>query len=111
MDHLFVWCNLKDGHKDLELCDALEGYLGYLRDNGKIVSYQVMRRKFGFGPEELGEFQIIISTKDMAQLDSAFKIVATRSGEIETRHARVYSIVKDVRSGFFRDFPDPERVR
>lgn len=111
MDYLLVWCNLIDSHKDLELCDALDGYLGYLKEHGKISSYQIMRRKFGFGPEELGEFQIIIAATDMAQLDSAFKLVATRSGEIESRHAKVYSIVKDVRAGFFRDFPDPERVR
>jgi hypothetical protein len=111
MDHLLVWCNLKDSHKDLEFCQAIDGYLGYLKQQGKIASYQVMRRKFGFGPEELGEFQIIISASDLAQLDSAFKLVATRAGEVEQLHAKVYSAVKDLRQGLFRDFPDPERVR
>lgn len=111
MNHLLVWCNLKDSHKDMEFSEAIDGYLGYLKEHGKIASYQMMRRKFGFGPEELGEFQIIISATDLAQLDSAFAMVATRNGEIEARHAKVYSIVKDVRSGLFRDFPDPERAR
>lgn len=111
MDHLMVWCNLTDSHKDMEFIEAVDGYLGYLRQEGKIASYQVMRRKFGFGPEELGEFQIIISATDLAQLDSAFKLAATRSGDIEARHARMYRLVKNTRSGLFRDFPDPERVR
>jgi hypothetical protein len=108
---LLVWCNLKDSSKDLQFSTAIDGYLGYLREQGKIETYQVMRRKFGFGPEELGEFQIIISARDLAQLDGAFRLVATRTGEIERRHAAVYSAVKDVRSALCRDFPDPERGR
>ncbi|HWR83713.1 MAG TPA: DUF6614 family protein [Candidatus Deferrimicrobium sp.] len=109
MNHLIVWCNLKDSSKDLEFSKAIDGYLGYLKEQGKIESYRLMRRKFGFGPEELGEFQVIISARDLAQLDGAFKLVASRTGEIERRHAAVYSAVKDLRSGLYRDFPDPER--
>ncbi len=109
MDHLIIWCDLKESSKDLEFSQAIDNYLGYLKEQGKIASYTLLRRKFGFGPEELGEFQITVTAENLAQLDDAFRLVATRTGEIERRHFPVYSAAKNVRSALYRDFPDPER--
>ena len=104
-----MWVNLKDSRKDLEFADAVRAYLDHLKSQGLIESWSLCRRKFGFGPAGLGEFHIRVSTTDLAQLDRAFGVVATRAGEVERLHHPVYSMVTDFVSGLERDFPDPER--
>jgi hypothetical protein len=111
VNYYTIWCNLKDGRRDLEFADAVAAYLGHLKSHDKIAEWRLVRRKFGFGPDNLGEFQITIVATTLAQLDEAFFAVAARSGDLEQLHARVYSMVTDFRSALYRDFPDPERVR
>jgi hypothetical protein len=89
----------------------VNNYLGYLRSEGLIVDFHITRRKFGFGPAELGEFHVRVDAADLAQLDKAFSLVATRSGKIEDLHRPVFSMVKDVISALYRDFPDLVRAR
>ena len=110
MDHYHIWFDLKDTRQDLAFCQHLSAYLDNLKADGRIASYRLARRKLGFGPPELGEFHCDIETKDLSQLDSAFDVVARRSGEVETLHARVFSMVTHFRSALYRDFPDPQRV-
>lgn len=109
MNHYEIWCNLKDSRHDLDFCRAVQAYLGFLQRGGRIDSWRLTRRKLGFGPPELGEFHISIATRDLAQLDHAFDLVATRSGEVERLHAPVYSMITDFKSALYRDFPDPQR--
>jgi hypothetical protein len=111
MNYYHLWCNLKESHKDLEFCCAIEDYLGHLKAHGLIERFTLTRRKFGFGPPTLGEFHIIIELKDLSQLDAAFGVVAKRTGEMEARHRAVYSAVTDLTSALYRDFPDPQRGR
>ncbi|MCC6950913.1 MAG: hypothetical protein IT433_05645 [Phycisphaerales bacterium] len=110
MNHYEIWVNLKDSRKDLEFCQAVSHYLGHLRDLGRLESWRITRRKFGFGPAGLGEFHISIAFRDLAQFDMAFGEVATRTGEVERLHMPVYSMVTDFQSALYRDFPDPQRV-
>ncbi len=109
MNYYHVWCNLKESSKDLEFCAAVNAYLGHLKTQGHIQSFNVTRRKFGFGPQELGEFLVTIVVQNVAQLDDAFRLVATRSGEVERLHAAVFTAVKDLKTALYRDFPDNER--
>ncbi len=111
MQHYHMWFNLKDSRTDLEFCAAVDAYLGHLKAEGKIDSWTLTRRKFGFGPPELGEFHVVVHAESLAQLDDAFSLVATRSGEVERLHRPVYSMVTDFKSALYRDFPDPERIR
>lgn len=110
MNHYNIWCNLRDSKRDLEWAGHVKAYLDHLQSHGLIEKWTLTRRKFGFGPDGLGEFHIVISSRDLAQLDAAFSRVATRSGEVERLHAPVYSLVTDFKSGLERDFPDPERI-
>ena len=110
MNYYNMWCNLKDSKCDLEWAGHVGAYLEYLKGQGTIESSSLRRRKFGFGPDGLGEFHVVVSTRDLTQLDAAFCHVATRTGEVERLHAPVYSMVTDFRSGLERDFPDPERA-
>lgn len=111
MDSYEIWANLRPGVNDLEFVEAIQGYLGSLKGDGKIESYRVRRRKLGFGPDALGEWNITIECANLAQLDEAFLRVATREGQVEALHSAVFSKVCDFRSGLYRDFPDEVRQR
>lgn len=109
MNSYEIWVDRAEGVCDLELVDAIRGWLGHLQDKEAIRSYRIRRRKFGFGPENLGEFNITIECDSLTQLDEAFHIAAGRAGETEKLHAEVYRRVRNFRSALYRDFPDPER--
>lgn len=111
MQHYHMWFNLIESHRDLEFAANVRAYLDFLKGRGLIRAWTLTRRKFGFAPPELGEWHVVVSTENMAELDGAFGLVATRDGEVERLHRPVYSMVKDFKSGLYRDFPDPERVR
>jgi hypothetical protein len=65
---------------------------------------------FGFGPPDLVEFHVTILVQDLSQLDDAFRLVATRSGEVERLHAAVFSPATNLMTALYRDFPDAERM-
>ncbi|HLP84786.1 MAG TPA: DUF6614 family protein [Phycisphaerales bacterium] len=110
MNSYHMWFDLRDSRKDVELSQHIAAYLGYLQDKGLIERWTLQRRKFGFGPDGLGEFHCVVHVKDLTQFDAAFGHVATRSGEVERLHMPVYSAVTNFKSALYRDFPDPERV-
>ena len=110
MNHYEIWVNLRDSSQDLAFVDVLTEFMDHLREEGRIAGWSLKRRKLGFGPTELGEFNISILADNLQQLDDAFGAVVPRSGAVERLHARVWGMVTDFRSGLYRDFPDPERT-
>lgn len=109
MDIYHIWFDLKPGTGDLEFSKRLDRYLGMLKERGALESFRLTRRKLGLGPRELGEFHIAIETRDLAQLDSAFQTVSTRTDPVETAHFDVNSLVANAQFALYRDFPDPQR--
>jgi hypothetical protein len=109
MDWCHIWCDLKPGEDDLSFRKNVESYLGDLAGQGLIEEHRLMRRKLGLAHDGASEFHIMIGTRDLAQLDSAFNLVAARAGEVESRHKAVYSVVTNLKFGLYRDFPDPGR--
>jgi len=109
MNLYHVWCDLKPGASDVEFAANLSVFLNRLRDQGKIASFRITRRKLGLGPSDLGDFHIMIETDDLAQLDAAFQHVAMRAGEVEQQHFSVNSMAQNVRFALYRDFPDAVR--
>jgi hypothetical protein len=106
MNYYHIWCDLLDTHKAHEFCQAVNDYLGYLKERKLVEGHKVTRRKLGFGPPELGEFHIIIETKDLVQLEANFQSVAKPDEKTARLHGNVYSRVKNFRSGLYRDYPD-----
>lgn len=104
-----TWFNLVPGTDDLEFVRHVNAYLGELKAQGRLTSYRIRRRKFGFGPEGLGEFNVSMEFADLTQMDSAFARVARRDPEMESLHAEVFSRVTDFRTALYRDFPDEVR--
>ena len=95
----------------MEFCESVDRYLGQLREAGRIAEYRLTRRKLGLGPSEMGEFHIVIETRDLAQLDMAFQDVSSRTGVVEELHYAVNRVARDVKFALYRDFPDPQRER
>lgn len=110
MDLYHIWVDLKPGVRDALFVEALNAYLGMLKSKGAIEHWRLTRRKLGLGPADLGEFHIIIETRDLAQLDSAFAQAATRADPIEQVHFGVNSLVCNFKAALYRDFPDPVRL-
>lgn len=111
MDLYHIWCNLRPSTTDVAFCDAVEAYLGRLREEGKLEGFRITRRKLGLGPGNLGEFHIMIEIEDLAQLDRAFQAVSRREGPIEELHFGVNTHACDVQFALYRDFPDRHRER
>ena len=109
MNYYEAWFDLKKTAKDLQFAERAHAFLGHLKEKGMIEGYHLTRRKLGFGPQELGEFHIIIEVRDLGQLDQAFLHAATRAPDVERLHAGVYSAIDRVRFALYRDFPDSVR--
>ena len=110
MNYYEAWFNLKNSAKDLDFTKKVHAFLGHLQEKGMIEGYRLTRRKLGFGPPGIGEFHISIEVKNLAQLDEAFLLAATRGPDIETLHAGVYAAIEDVKFALYRDFPDEVRT-
>jgi hypothetical protein len=111
MDIYHIWCDLKPGTSDTTFSDNIARYLGHLRDEGLIESWRCTRAKLGFGARGLGEWHVMIETRDMHQLEDAFQRVAGRHGAVEGFHHGVNSLATNVSFALYRDFPDAVRVR
>jgi hypothetical protein len=111
MDHYYAFFDAKPGVRDMVLCDAITAYMEYLKTNGLIEGWTLTRRKFGFGPAGLGEYHLDMQTRDLAQLDSAFRHVARRTEPAESVHFALNSQVANVAFALYRDFPDSIRHR
>ena len=109
MQHYHMWVDLKDSHQDLEFAAAVRAWLGHLGREKRIEKFTLTRRKLGFGPDGLGEFHVCVFANDLAQLDRAFDLAATRDGETEKLHRDVYSRVVNFKAALYRDFPDAGR--
>lgn len=107
MDVYELSVDLAPGVRDLDFVDAVQRYLGALQADGRIESFRLLRRKLGLGAG--GEFKVLIETRDLAQLDDAFRAVSTRRDPVEELHHGVNSLVVDFRAALYRDFPDPQR--
>jgi hypothetical protein len=102
-------CDLKPDVGDIAFSENVASYMGHLRQQGAIEGWRLTRRKLGLGPAHLGEFHLMIEVRDLAQLDTAFKHVASRTEPVEGFHFGVNSLVQNAIFALYRDFPDPVR--
>ena len=109
MDLYHIWCDLKPGVSDVTLVEGATKYLDHLKSSGRIEGWRLTRRKLGFGVAGLGEFHLIIETKDLAQLEQAFQHVSSRREPVEGLHHGLNSLVQNATFALYRDFPDAHR--
>lgn len=111
MDIYHGFFDLTDGQSDTEFADDLAGFMSFLKSEGRIEGWRLMRRKLGLGPKEIGEFHLMIEVTGLAQLDDAFAHVSRRAGDVEAKHAAVNQKIAGITFALYRDFPDPHRTR
>jgi hypothetical protein len=109
MDLYHTWFDLKPGVKDVDFAGSMARYMTHLKEKHVIEGWRLSRRKLGFGPRDLGEFHIVIETRDLAQLDAAFSLVASRREPTESIHFGVNSQACNLTIALYRDFPDSVR--
>ena len=110
MDIYHIWFNLKNGVRDTEFVESADAYLSYLKGEGAVAGYRITRCMLGLGPPQLPQWHITLDFENMAQLDSAFGRVSSRTDPVEGFHHAVNSKVQDIFFALYRDFPDPGRV-
>jgi len=110
MDIYHIWFNLRGGVQDTEFAQDVHAYLDHLKELGSIAGYRLSRRKLGLGPPQLPIWHITLDFENMAQMDSAFSRVSSRTDPIESFHHAVNSKVQDIFFALYRDFPDRNRV-
>jgi hypothetical protein len=104
MDIYHVWCDLKAGIGDIAFSEAVAKYMGHLKAERLIEGWRLTRRKLGLAPSALGEFHLMIETRNLAQLDEAFNHVASRREPVEGVHFGVNSLVQNAQFALYRDF-------
>lgn len=109
MDVYHIWAGLKPGTRDMDFAEAVHGYLGHLKGEGRIAGYRLTRRKLGLGHPNLPEWHITIDFEGLAQMDEAFGAVSARTDPVEGLHHAVNSKVEGVFFALYRDFPDEGR--
>lgn len=109
MDIYHVYCDTKPGIRDMEFVAAVERYMSHLRTAGMIAAWRLTRAKLGFGLRGMGDWHLMIEVTDLAQLEAAFRHVASRAGEAEAHHHGLNSLVSNPVFALYRDFPDPVR--
>ncbi len=111
MDIYHIWCDLRPGVGDMAFSEAVTRYLDHLREGGHIAAWRCTRAKLGFSARGLGEWHVMIETRDLGQLEMAFQHVASRSSPVEDFHFHVNSLTVNASFALYRDFPDPTRHR
>ena len=106
MDIYHIGCDLAPGTDGRDFAAAVEAWLGHLRGEGVIERYRITRRKLGLSGIDMGEFHITIETRDLAQLDAAFRIAARDGEPARSLHAAVQARARNTRFALYRDFPD-----
>ena len=110
MNLYHVTFELKDDAKALVFAKALDDWLGYLADEGKIGDWRLLRRKLGLGSVGHGDFLLEIEFRELAHLDEAFRHVGSQSDEVERFYYPVHSMIQTAKVSLYRPFPDEERA-
>jgi hypothetical protein len=108
MDIYTIWADKEGDISDLDWVNNMKGFFDHLVGEGKMQSYRITRCKMGFRSiADMPEWMILMEFNDMAQLESAFKRVVPRKGELEEKHQSFNKYVSgNIQHALFRDWPD-----
>lgn len=110
MNLYHVMIDLKDDAKALHFAKALDEWLRYLVDAGKIGEWRLLRRKLGLATDAHGDFLLEIEVDGLAQLDEAFRHASSQSDEVERLYYPVHNLIARAEVGVYRPFPDDARA-
>lgn len=106
MNIYHVWCDLKPGVSDKTFAQRLAEFLNALKVEGRLENWRLTRCKLGLSPDAMPEWHVMIETRDLAQLDTAFNALAPKEGEDHERHFAANAMVTNLKFALYRDWPD-----
>ena len=102
--------DLRNDAKALVFAKALSDWMDHLKDRGVILGWTLMRRKLGLSSDRHRDFLLQIEVEDMAQLDQAFRTLASHDDTIDSLYRALHDHILAADAGLFRPFPDSERA-
>jgi len=73
VDPCHVWFSLKEGVKDVEFSDGARTYFEHLKEQRRLATYRITRRKLGHGHPSLQDWHVMLEFEVVAQLGAAFE--------------------------------------
>jgi hypothetical protein len=103
-----VWADKEGDISDTDWVNGMRNFFERLISEERMLSYRITRCKMGFRSiPDMPEWLIIMEFRDMAQLETAFKRVAKKEGELEEDHKSFNQFVAgNIQHAYWRDFPD-----
>jgi hypothetical protein len=108
MDIYTIWADKAEGITDTEWVNNMQKFFDHLVAEDRMVTYRITRCKMGFRSiPDMPEFMILMEFRDMGQMETAFRRVARKEGELEDKHRSFNQFVgSNIQHALFRDFPD-----
>ena len=97
---------LKSEARALAFAAAVENWMGYLRAQGLVADWRLLRRKFGLASGAHTDFLLEIELPDMAALDLAFSALAQADDQAARRYDQMHQMIAQVSVGLYRPYPD-----
>lgn len=108
LDHCSI--DLHHEAKALVFANAVDQWMGYLKERGVIQTWRLLRRKLNLASDTNRDFLLEIEFTDMSQLDQAFRVLGEMDENVERLYANVNTLIAAADFGLYRPFPDPERA-
>lgn len=106
--HCFI--DLKQDAKALAFAAALENWMEFHKAKGTIQTWRLLRLKLNLASDCHRDFLLEIEVRDLGQLDEAFRLVSSRSDQVDALYSQITPMIDRVEYGLYRPFPDPERA-
>lgn len=100
---------LKDGARALAFATAVEAWMNYLKAQGLILGWRLMRRKFRLASGAHTDFLLEIDVGGLRDLDDAFAALSNPDEAAERRYDQMHQMIAAINVGLYRPFPDPAR--
>ena len=103
-----IWADKEGDISDLDWVNGMKQFFEHLISEDRMLTYRITRCKMGFRSiPDMPEFMILMEFRDMGQMETAFRRVARKEGELEDKHRSFNQFVgSNIQHALFRDFPD-----
>ena len=98
---------IKDGVHALAFAQAVDAWMGYLKQHNLILDWRLLRRKFRLGSGPHTDFILEIGVEGLAALDAIFTAVAGIEEKGLQAYEKMHAMIFSVEVGLYRIFPDP----
>ena len=101
---------LRDDAKALAFAKAMDDWMSFLKARSVVGDWRLLRRKMNLAADCYRDFLLEVEVRDLAQLDSAFRLTGQLDEQVEALHSSVHSFIAATDFALYRPFPDPERA-